>query len=184
MDKESLMETTLSEEDLFHGRIFDMHRDRIRLPDGRESTREVVHHKTGGVCVVPLTEDGKVWVVRQCRYPYHDVLTEIPAGKLDPGETTEECGRRELLEEVGAVAGTMTDLGTFFPTPAYVDEVIHMYLAEGLCYSHQKLDDGEFLTAEAVPLSQLVEDVLAGKIRDGKTQAALLNVWCLLERRK
>ena len=168
MDKESLMETTLSEEDLFHGRIFDMHRDRIRLPDGRESTREVVHHKTGGVCVVPLTEDGKVWVVRQCRYPYHDVLTEIPAGKLDPGETTEECGRRELLEEVGAVAGTMTDLGTFFPTPAYVDE----------------LGDGEFLTAEAVPLSQLVEDVLAGKIRDGKTQAALLKVWCLLERRK
>lgn len=71
MKKEDLMETPLSREDIFHGRIFDVHKDRVALPDGRESTREVVHHKTGGVCVVPLTEDGKVYVVRQCRYPYH-----------------------------------------------------------------------------------------------------------------
>ena len=82
--------------------------------------------------MVPLTADRKVYIVRQCRYPYHEILTEIPAGKLDPGETPEECGRRELLEEVGAVAGKMTPLGTLFPTPAYVDEVIHMYLAEEL----------------------------------------------------
>ncbi|MGI5856467.1 MAG: NUDIX domain-containing protein [Candidatus Merdivicinus sp.] len=184
MDKNALMETTCSQEEIFRGRIFDVHRDQVRLPDGRQSVREVVHHKTGGVCVVPLTEDGKVYVVRQCRYPYQDVLTEIPAGKLDPGETPEECGRRELLEEAGAVAGKMTSLGQLFPTPAYVDEVIYMYLAEDLTYARQKLDDGEFLEAEAVPLKRLVEEILAGNIRDGKTQAALLKAWLLLERRK
>ena len=102
MKKEDLMETPLSREDIFHGRIFDVHKDRVALPDGRESTREVVHHKTGGVCVVPLTEDGKVYVVRQCRYPYHDILTEIPAGKLDhPGENRLEAAQRELREETG-----------------------------------------------------------------------------------
>ena len=184
MDKNTLMETTCSEEEIFRGRIFDVHRDQVLLPDGKKSVREVVHHKTGGVCVVPLTDDGRVYVVRQCRYPYHDVLTEIPAGKLDPGETPEACGRRELLEEVGAVAGKMTSLGQLFPTPAYVDEVIYMYLAENLTYTRQKLDDGEFLKAEAVPLAQLVDEILAGKIRDGKTQAALLKVWCLLGQRK
>ena len=184
MDKNALMETTLEAEDIFAGRIFDVHRDKVRLPDGKESVREVVHHKTGGVCVVPLTADGKVYIVRQCRYPYHDILTEIPAGKLDPGETPEECGRRELLEEVGAVAGKMTSLGTLFPTPAYVDEVIHMYLAEELTPASQHLDEGEFLEAEAIPLETLVDEILAGKIRDAKTQAAILKVRCLLEKRK
>ncbi len=130
MNRSELMETTCTVEPIFNGRIFDVHRDEVLLPNGKKSTREVVHHKTGGVCVVPLTSDGKVYIVRQCRYPYQDVLTEIPAGKLDPGETPEECGRRELMEEVGAVAGKMTPLGQLFPTPAYVDEVIHIYLAE------------------------------------------------------
>ena len=184
MDKNALMETTLGREDIFAGRIFDVQRNRVRLPNGKESIREVVHHKTGGVCVVPLTADRKVYIVRQCRYPYHEILTEIPAGKLDPGETPEECGRRELLEEVGAVAGKMTPLGTLFPTPAYVDEVIHMYLAEELTAASQHLDEGEFLEAEAVPLETLVEDIMAGKIQDAKTQAAILKVWYLLEKQK
>ena len=118
MKKEALMETPLSREDIFHGRIFDVHKDRVALPDGRESTREVVHHKTGGVCVVPLTEDGKVYVVRQCRYPYHDILTEIPAGKLDPGEDpvtgafleAEAVPLSRLVEEI--LTGTIRDAKT------------------------------------------------------------------------
>ena len=118
------------------------------------------------------------------RYPYHDILTEIPAGKLDPGETPEECGRGSFWRKWGLWPGKMTSLGTLFPTPAYVDEVIHMYLAEELTPASQHLDEGEFLEAEAVPLETLVDEILAGEIRDAKTQAAILKVRCLLEKRK
>lgn len=179
MDKKDLMETTLSVEQIFDGRIFSVHKDAVALPDGRESVREVVHHVSGGACVVPLTTDGKVYIVRQCRYPYADVLTEIPAGKLDPGEAPEECAKRELIEECGVKAEKLISLGTLYPTPAYVDEVIHMFLAEDLVPAKQKLDEGEFLEVEAVPLKELVDQVLAGEIKDSKTQAALLKTWIL-----
>ncbi len=183
MNKKDLMETTLSQKEIFEGRIFSVHVDDVALPDGRESTREVVHHISGGACVVPLTADGKVYIVRQCRYPYADVLTEIPAGKLDPGEAPEECAKRELIEECGVRAGKLTSLGTLYPTPAYVDEVIHMFLAEDLVPAEQRLDEGEFLEAETVSLETLVEQVLSGEIKDSKTQAALLKTWLLKGRK-
>ncbi|MGI5894222.1 MAG: NUDIX domain-containing protein [Candidatus Merdivicinus sp.] len=179
MKKEALMEKTLSTEPIFSGRIFSVRKDAVALPDGRESVREVVHHLSGGACVVPLTADGKVYIVRQCRYPYADVLTEIPAGKLDLGEKPEDCAARELIEECGVRAGKLTNLGTLYPTPAYVDEVIHMYLAEDLTPAEQHLDEGEFLEVEAVPLAELVEQILRGEIKDSKTQAALLKTWIL-----
>lgn len=179
MDKMELKETTLSTEHIFTGRIFSARKDTVALPDGRQSFREVVHHMTGGACVVPLTADGRVYVVRQWRYPYAKVITEIPAGKLDPGETPEQCAVRELLEECGALAGKVTDLGEVYPTPAYVDEVIHVFLAEELTPAEQKLDEGEFLEVEAVPLKELVDQVLAGEIKDSKTQIALLKTWLL-----
>lgn len=179
MNKEALMEKKISSEPIFDGRIFSVHKDVVSLPDGRKSTREVVHHVSGGACVVPLTADGRVYIVRQCRYPYADVLTEIPAGKLDPGEAPQHCAERELIEECGVRAGKLTDLGILYPTPAYVDEVIHMYLAEDLTPAQQKLDEGEFLEVEAIPLKDLVEQVLRGEIKDSKTQAALLKTWIL-----
>lgn len=183
MNKQDLMETTLSTEPIFDGRIFSVRKDVVALPDGQESTREVVHHKSGGACVVPLTADGMVYIVRQCRYPYADVLLEIPAGKLDPGEAPEQCAARELKEECGVTAGKLTSLGTLYPTPAYVDEVIHMFLAEELSPAVQHLDDGEFLEVEKLPLETLVEQVLSGEVKDSKTQAALLKTWILKGRK-
>lgn len=179
MNKQDLMETTLSTESIFEGRIFSVRKDAVALPDGKHSVREVVHHQSGGACVVPLTAEGEVYIVRQCRYPYADVLTEIPAGKLDPGETPEECAARELIEECGASAGKLTSLGVVYPTPAYVDEVIHIFLAEDLQPAKQKLDEGEFLEVEKIPLETLVQMVMAGEIKDSKTQIALLKTWFL-----
>lgn len=171
-----LFEKPLASETIFEGRIIRVCRDTVELEDGKRTTREVVHH-SGGVTVVALTETEEVYVVRQYRYPYQDVLLEIPAGKLEPGEDPLEAAKRELKEEIGVVAEQYEDLGKLYPTVAYDDEVIHMYLATGLTEVGQQLDDGEFLVAEKIPLSKLVEEIVANKVRDSKTQAAVLKTY-------
>ena len=171
-----LEEKTLNSENVFSGRLLNVFSDEIRLPNGEKAGREYIKH-VGAVCIVALTDDTKVIVERQYRYPMQDVTIEIPAGKLDSkNEDPLEAARRELREETGAVAERMTYLGKFYPTPAYSDEVIHMYLAEGLDFGEQSLDDDEFLTTELLPITDLANDILSGKIPDGKTQAAILAV--------
>ena len=171
-----LEEKTLNSENVFSGRLLNVFSDEIRLPNGEKAGREYIKH-VGAVCIVALTDDNKVIVERQYRYPMQDVTIEIPAGKLDSkNEDPLEAARRELREETGAVAERMTYLGKFYPTPAYSDEVIHMYLAEGLDFGEQSLDDDEFLTTELLPITDLANDILSGKIPDGKTQAAILAV--------
>ena len=110
MDEKNLLETKVSSEQLYDGRIVKLYRDQVTLPDGRPAMREVIHHP-GGVGILPLLSDGTVMVVRQCRYPYAAVITEIPAGKLEYGEDPLACGKRELMEEVGAEAANWTFLG-------------------------------------------------------------------------
>ena len=180
MDEKNLLETKVSSEQLYDGRIVKLYRDQVTLPDGRPAMREVIHHP-GGVGILPLLSDGIVMVVRQCRYPYAAVITEIPAGKLEYGEDPLACGKRELMEEVGAEAANWTFLGNIYPTPAYDDEIIRVYLATGLTFSEQHLDEGEFLSLERVPLSELVEQVMAGEIRDAKTQIAVLKTQRLVD---
>ena len=150
--------------------------DRVQLPDGRESTRELVSHP-GGVGVAALTDGGELLLVQQYRYPYGAVLTEIPAGKRDPGEEPLETGRRELEEETGYVADRYEPLGTVYPSPGYTDEVIHLYLATGLHKTAAHPDEGEFLHVLRCPLSRLVQQALAGELPDAKTQIAILKVW-------
>ena len=134
---------------------------------------------------LPLLENGDVLLERQFRYAMREVLTEIPAGKLDYiGEDPHEAALRELREETGAVASELIPLGPFYPTCAYSTEVIHMFLARGLTFGERDLDEDEFLNVFRLPLRELVEKVLNGEIPDAKTQAAALRVWCMLKEGK
>lgn len=180
MSEEKMREVQLSSEEIFKGRVVHLQMDEVRLPDGSNAFREVIRHP-GGVGILPLMEDGTVLVVRQFRYPGDSVLTEIPAGKLEYGEDPLDCGKRELSEEVGAEAREWIFLGNIYPTPAYDSEVIRIYLATGLTFGRQHLDEGEFLNVCRVPLRELADKVMAGEIRDAKTQIAVLKTMYMLE---
>lgn len=171
---ERLREKTLSSEDIFNGKILHVLKDSVELPNGDTAARERIAH-VGAVCIVPVTKDGKVYVERQYRYPLDRVITEIPAGKLDGDEEDPlEGAKRELREETGLTADKWTDMGLFFPAAAYCAEVITMFLAEDLHEGEQELDEDEFLDVKAVPLKELLDDIMAGKVPDAKTQAAVL----------
>ena len=169
-----LREVTASSETIFDGVILHVKRDMVTLPNGNETVREVIRH-IGAVCVIPVLDNGDVIVERQYRYPPDKVITEIPAGKLDAAdEDRMEAIRRELREETGYTADEWTVIGDLYPAPAYSDEFITMYMARGLHRGEQDLDADEFLDVTTVPLKDLVQDVMDGKIPDAKTQICVL----------
>ena len=173
---ENLREEPLEQTYRYKGKIINLRVDQARLPNGRTASREVVEHP-GGVCIAALTEQNELLFVRQFRYPYGEVLLELPAGKLDAGEDPLEAGKRELKEETGAAARDYTDLGKLYPSPGYCGEVIHMYMATGLSYGEMNPDEDEFLEVEKIPLKKAAQMVLDNEIRDAKTQAAVLKVY-------
>lgn len=177
----NLTEKTLEENLIYKGHIITLSCDKIELPNGHESTREVIRHP-GGVGVVALTADGEVLLVNQFRYPYKSELLEIPAGKLTPGEEPLVCGKRELREETGASADEYTSLGTLLPSPGYTNEVIHLYLAKDLSYGEMQPDEDEFLDVVRMPLEKAVQKVMSGELADSKSQVALLKAWILLNK--
>ena len=179
---EALEEKSVSSTPIFDGKVLHVRLDEITLPNGVSATREYCHHN-GAVCVLPLTDEGEVICVRQYRYPFHEDLLEIPAGKLDsPEEYPNDAVRRELREETGAVAKKMIYLGKYYPSPAILDECIYMYLATGLEFGETEFDEDEFIESVRVPLSKLVDLTLEGKIRDGKTQICALRAQMMIDK--
>lgn len=174
-----LVEQRIDSERVFTGKLLDVRRDRVRLPDAHEATREYIVHP-GAVLIVPLLDDGRIVVERQFRYPNHAVFTEFPAGKLDPGEAPLATAKRELKEEAGYTATTWTHLGRIHPVVSYSTETIELYLAQGLVHVGATLDHGEFLEIVAVHYEELVAAADRGEVTDAKTLAALYH----LERRR
>lgn len=170
----NLVEKTEKQTYIYKGRIINLRCDDITLPDGNAAKREVVEHP-GGVCVLPLTDNDEIIFVRQYRYPYSEILLEIPAGKRDSKEEdTLECGKRELREETGATAEKYTFLGELYPSPGYVGEVIYMYMAENLSFGETDPDEDEFVETVKIPFEKALEMVMNGEIKDAKTQTAVL----------
>lgn len=175
-----LREIRTGSEEIFDGVVLHVQRDTVKLPNGSEAVREVIRH-IGAVCVIPVMENGDVIMERQFRYPLDRVILEIPAGKLDAAnEDRFSAIRRELREETGYTAEEWTVLGDFHPAPAYSDEFITMYMARKLRKGERHLDEDEFLDVCTVPLKDLVEDVMAGRISDAKTQVCILKAARLL----
>ena len=177
----NLIEKQTASDLLYDGKVVTLYKDTVELPDGASAIREYVKH-IGAVCVVPVTDDGEVILERQYRYAVGEILVEIPAGKLDfPGENWESAARRELREETGAEARELIDLGDYYGSPAIMGERIRMFLARGLTFTNQHLDDDEFLEVFRMPLSDAVEAVLKGEIPDGKTQCGILRAAAMLK---
>lgn len=181
MNDKMLEEKTVDTKRIYEGKIINLRVDKVLLPNGRESVREVVEHH-GAVAVVPVTADRMVYMVRQFRYPFDETVLEIPAGKLDPGEQMWDAANRELEEEIGMKAEELVYIGDLRPSVAYLTEVIHMFAARGLRETRQHLDEDEFLEIETYPLDALVEMILENKISDSKTIAAILKTKLLLDR--
>ena len=166
----------------YEGIVVNVTMDSVRLPDGKQAYREVVEHP-GGVCVLPVDGEGNAWCVRQFRYPSRRHLLEAPAGKLEPGEDPLACAVRELNEETGFTAGRMIPLGSYYTSPGFSTEELHLYLALDLEKGLAHLDAGEFLDVEIHPLSELHGMALRGEIPDAKTAIAVLRAAILLEQK-
>ena len=176
-----LTEKQVKSEYIYKGKIINLRVDDALHPNGKPAKREVVEHR-GGVAVLPLTEDKEIIMVEQFRYPYGEVVLEIPAGKIDGGEEPIVCGKRELKEEVGVAALEFVNLGELYPSPGYCGEVIYMFLAKGLTFGNTNPDEDEFLRVKKVPLERAVQLVLSGEIKDAKTQSAVLKVKLMLDK--
>ena len=169
----ALAERPLTEDVAWTGRIFNVDRLRVQLPDGRNAIRDVVRHP-GAVAVVALTEEGRICLVRQYRTALGRVTVEIPAGKLDPGEDPLECASRELLEETGMEAEKIAYLTTIATSDGFTDELIHIYMATGLSFSKSSPDADEFINVDLVEVGELIDAVLDGRIEDAKTVVGAL----------
>ncbi len=169
-----LLETPISDEVVFRGKLINVSHMEVRLPDGRTALREAVHHN-GGVCIVPVDDSGNVTMVRQHRVVVDAVTLEIPAGKLDsPTEDPLSAAKRELEEETGLHAKSIELLTVMLPTPGYCTERLSIFLATGLTQHKAHLDADEFLGVTQLPLDQAVARVMSGELCDGKTALGIL----------
>jgi len=166
------VEREISRKTVYEGRILNVRQDIVALHNGVHAGREVVEH-SGGVCIVPVLEDGTCFCVRQFRYPFMESLLEFPAGRLERGEDPLACAIRELSEETGLVPSDMVYLGPMYPSPGYADEVLHIYLATGLVQGAAHPDENEFLSVEQHSMEDLLAMAAEHKLSDAKTLVGL-----------
>ncbi|AKQ54786.1 NUDIX domain-containing protein [Bordetella hinzii] len=171
--EQHLLETRESSELVYDGRFLKVRRDMVRLPNEHVVSREYVVHP-GAVVVIPLLDDGRVLLERQYRYPVGRVMTEFPAGKLDPGEDPLACAKRELLEETGYTAAQWARAGALHLAIAYSTEIIHIYFARGLTAGERRLDADEFLDVRSATLPALLQACQRGEVTDAKTLTCML----------
>ena len=168
-----LTEHTLATEQIWRGKMLDVRRDQVRLPDGSEGVREYIAH-SGAVVIIPVLDDGRLLFERQHRYAIRRTVLELPAGKIDPGEDIATTARRELLEETGHEAGKWRHLGVMHPCIGYANERIEIFLATDLRkVSEQQLDQGEFLSLLSLSLDEAAELIRSGEMTDAKSITAL-----------
>lgn len=162
---------------IYKGKIIDLAVETVTLPNGATAELELITHP-GAAAVVPLKDDGMVVMIRQYRHAVGGYIFEIPAGKLHPGEDPRHCASREVEEEVGYKVGTLKPLVSFFTTPGFTDEIIHIYLGTDLSPGIQDLGEDEVLEIIEMPLPTTIDLIKKGTIKDGKTiiglQAAYL----------
>jgi ADP-ribose pyrophosphatase len=166
------MEETTATERIYEGRVINVRVDTVRLPSGRESKREVIEHH-GAVCLVPVTDEGRVLLVRQFRKPAEESLLEVPAGGLEEGESPEECAARELMEECGFRPGKLAPLYEAYLAPGYSTEMMYAFLATDLAPEKMQADDDESIEIESYTFDELDAMIDSFEIKDAKTIAAI-----------
>lgn len=173
MNVENPETAILKHEEIYRGKIVTLHVDTIRQASGNSTIREVVLHP-GGVTAVPVLKDGRLLLIRQFRYPIGKYILELPAGKLDSGQPPLDTIAREIEEETGYCAGTLTYECSFYTTPGFSNECIHLFLARDLTLKEQRLEEGEHITVEPYELEECLEKIRTGEICDGKTILGIL----------
>ena len=177
--------TLLSTERVYSGRVVHLDIDQVRFPDGSTGSLEMFRHP-GASAVVPFIddpadEDPRVLLIRQFRHAADGYVWEIPAGRLDPGESPEECAHRELKEETGMKAGRLRHLTSIWTTPGFTDERIHLFVADGLIEGQHRREADEFMDVHPTLWSDVMTLISKGEISDGKTLAALLYLRCVTQ---
>ena len=167
-----LFEKTIRTKPIFKGKIIELEVQDVQLPNGEESKREIINHP-GAVAVVTFTQEGKLILVKQFRKALEKAIAEIPAGKLEVGEDPLECAKRELEEETGVMAKTWTKLHSFYTSPGFANEIVHVYLAEDLEIGQLNMDEDEFVERIDVTMDEANQMILSEEIHDAKTIYAI-----------
>ncbi len=166
-------EKTINSKKIFQGKILNVRVDQVKVPNGNKAEREIVEHP-GGVCIIATTNTNKILLVEQFRKPIEGNLLELPAGKLEIDEDPLECAKRELIEETGYKAGLIEHLFTFYTSPGYSDESIHLYGASNLEEVGLNPDEDEIIINHMIDKKEIIEMINTEKIKDSKTIVGLL----------
>jgi len=170
---EKYKEKVIDSEYIYKGAILNLRKDKVKLYDGYQTYREVVEHM-GGVSIIPITESGKILMVKQYRISVDEVILELPAGKLEDGEDIDKCAARELEEETGYRPLKIKRLFSFYTTPGYSSENLYLFIAEGLRYFGQNLDKGEYIETVEIDKKEILSKIINGQIKDSKSIIGLL----------